>query len=64
MGRREDFAKTLRHEQPDRVITDLGGTPQATFWGNDTEGKFLEYLGFSPRMDHRRHVDERRRPAL
>ena len=57
MGRREDFYKTLRHEQPDRILADLGGSPQATFWGN-TEGKLLEYLGL-PKADNGGYVDER-----
>lgn len=27
MSRREDFCRTLRHEQPERLIVDFGGNP-------------------------------------
>ena len=58
MGRREDFFKTLNHEKPDRILTDLGGTPQAGFWGN-TEEKLLTYLGFPQNKIPSIYVDER-----
>jgi uroporphyrinogen decarboxylase len=44
MGRRENFYKTLAHEQPDDLILDLGGCPLSTMMGrsNDT---LLTHLG-------------------
>lgn len=37
MGRRENFKKTLRHEQPDDLVLDLGGCPLSTMMGKSYE---------------------------
>ncbi|GHU98333.1 uroporphyrinogen decarboxylase [Bacteroidia bacterium] len=45
MSRRSDFQKILAHEQPERLIIDLGGCPQSTMDGNSMY-TLLEYLGY------------------
>jgi uroporphyrinogen decarboxylase len=45
MSRRSDFKKILAHEQPERLIIDLGGCPQSTMDGNSMY-TLLEYLGY------------------
>ena len=45
MGRREDFERTMRHEQPGNLILDLGGNPLSTMEG-DSENRLLEFLGY------------------
>jgi uroporphyrinogen decarboxylase len=46
MGRREDFCGTLRHEQPERMIVDLGGNPLSTMEGRSMY-VLLEHLGYN-----------------
>jgi len=45
MSRRRDFEKTLAHEQPERLILDLGGCPQSNMDGMSMYN-LLEYLGY------------------
>ena len=45
MSRRTDFQKILAHQQPDRLIIDLGGCPQANMDGKSMY-LLLEYLGY------------------
>ena len=49
MGRREDFARTMRHEKPENLIIDFGGQP-AVFDGGESENKLLEFLGFGKKQ--------------
>ena len=35
MGRREDFARTMRHEKPENLIIDFGGNPLLLFKKNE-----------------------------
>ena len=65
MSRRTDFQKTLAHEQPDRLILDLGGCPQSNMDGMSMY-KLLEYLGYDIpdkidrlRFGKTRRIDER-----
>lgn len=44
MGRREDFARTMRHEKPENLIIDFGGNPLSSMEG-ESENKLLEFLG-------------------
>ena len=43
MGRREDFARTMRHEKPENLIIDFGGNPLSSMEG-ESENKLLEFL--------------------
>ena len=52
MGRREDFRKILKHEQPDRLIVDFGGNPLSSMEGTSMF-KLLEYLG----LDIPKHIE-------
>ncbi len=45
MSRRSDFQKILNHQQPDRLILDLGGCPQSNMDGQSMYS-LLEYLGY------------------
>ncbi|MCL2164054.1 MAG: methyltransferase [Oscillospiraceae bacterium] len=45
MSRRDDFYKTLRHEQPDNLILDFGGNPLSSMEGRSMY-TMLEFLGF------------------
>ena len=45
MKRKENFAKTLRHIQPDDLILDLGGNPLSTMEGKSMY-TVLEFLGY------------------
>lgn len=45
MSRREDFERTLRHEQPERLIVDFGGNPLSSMEGRSMYS-LLEYLGY------------------
>lgn len=45
MNRRTDFQKILAHQQPDRLILDLGGCPQSNMDGRSMY-TLLEYLGY------------------
>lgn len=47
MSRRENFYKTLRHEDPDDLILDLGGNPLSTMEGKSMDA-LLDFLGFPP----------------
>lgn len=65
MSRRSDFQKILAHQQPERVIIDLGGCPQSTMDGNSMF-TFMEHLGIPvPEVKERlrygktRRLDER-----
>ena len=42
MGRREDFARTMRHEKPENLIIDFGGNPLSSMEG-ESENKLLEF---------------------
>lgn len=44
MSRREDFYKTLSHEQPERLIVDLGGNPLSSMEGQSMF-KLMDFLG-------------------
>lgn len=48
MGRREDFARTMRHEKPENLILDFGGNPLSSMEG-DSEDRLLEFLGYEPK---------------
>ena len=37
MGRREDFARTMRHEKPENLIIDFGGNPLSSMEGGERE---------------------------
>ncbi|MBN2853851.1 MAG: methyltransferase [Clostridia bacterium] len=69
MGRREDFYKIMRHEQPDNLILDLGGNPLSTMEGMSAN-KLLDYLGYKPESDQypefgkTRRIDQRIRDFL
>ena len=64
MGRREDFARTMRHEKPENLILDFGGNPLSSMEG-DSESKLLDFLGFGPKENQdlpfgkARRLDER-----
>lgn len=64
MGRREDFAKVLNHQTPDRLILDLGGCPQSSMDG-DSMYRLLDVLGLPHEPPERlpyglaRRLDER-----
>lgn len=65
MSRRSDFKKILSHEQPERLIIDLGGCPQSTMDG-ESMYTLLEYLGYEKpehikrlRYGKTRRLDER-----
>jgi uroporphyrinogen decarboxylase len=45
MGRRDDFSKTLMHEQPENLIVDFGGNPLSSVGGHSMY-KLLGYLGY------------------
>ena len=45
MSRREDFHKTLRHEQPENLILDFGGNPLSSMEGKSMY-TLLSYLGY------------------
>ena len=49
MGRREDFARTMRHEKPENLIIDFGGNPLSSMEG-ESENKLLEFLGFGKKQ--------------
>lgn len=44
MGRREDFYKTLSHQQPENLIVDLGGNPLSSMEGKSMY-RLLGFLG-------------------
>ncbi len=46
MTKRENFIKTINHEQPDDVILDFGGNPLSSMEG-DSQSMLLEFLGYS-----------------
>ena len=46
MGRREDFNKTLNHQQPDKLIVDFGGNPLSSMEGK-SHNCLLRHLGYS-----------------
>ena len=48
MGRREDFARTMRLEKPENLILVFGGNPLSSMEG-DSESKLLDFLGFGPK---------------
>lgn len=52
MGRREDFARTMRHEKPENLIIDFGGNPLSSMEG-ESENKLLEFLGFGKKQGGR-----------
>ena len=64
MGRREDFARTMRHEKPENLLIDLGGNPLSSMEGN-SESRLLDFLGFGPKQNENlpfgrvRRLDER-----
>ena len=64
MGRREDFARTMRLEKPENLILDFGGNPLSSMEG-DSESKLLDFLGFGPKENQdlpfgkARRLDER-----
>lgn len=64
MGRREDFARTMRHVRPERLLIDFGGNPLSTMEG-ESENKLLEFLGFPKKPEQNlpfgktRRLDER-----
>ncbi|HEY5586089.1 MAG TPA: uroporphyrinogen decarboxylase family protein [Ruminiclostridium sp.] len=45
MGRREDFKRILKHEQPEKLIIDFGGNPLSSMEGCSMY-TLLEYLGY------------------
>ena len=45
MGRREDFYRIMRHEQPESLIVDFGGNPLSSMEGSSMY-KLLEFLGY------------------
>jgi len=45
MSRRDNFIKTISHEQPDNIILDLGGCPLSSMEGRSMY-HLLEYLGY------------------
>lgn len=45
MGRREDFRRILRHEQPERILVDFGGNPLSSMEGSSMD-RLLGYLGY------------------
>lgn len=47
MSRRENFYKTLKHENPENLIIDLGGNPLSTMEGKSMYA-LLEFLGYAP----------------
>ena len=49
MGRREDFARTMRHEKPENLIIDFGGNPLSSMEG-ESENKLLEFLGLGKKQ--------------
>ena len=65
MSRRSNFKKILAHEQPERLIIDLGGCPQSTMDG-ESMYTLLEHLGYEKpehierlRYGKTRRLDER-----
>ncbi len=65
MSRRSDFQKILRHEQPEKLILDLGGCPQSNMDGKSMY-MLLEHLGYDIpdkierlRFGKTRRIDER-----
>lgn len=63
MSRRENFAKTIAHQQPDALTIDFGGNPLSCMEGKSMHN-LLEYLGFdtsvrSHLFDMPQSVDER-----
>ena len=65
MSRRTDFQKILNHEQPERLILDLGGCPQSNMSGKSMY-TMLEFLGYDIpgkierlRFGKTRRLDER-----
>ena len=65
MSRRTDFQKILNHEQPERLILDLGGCPQSNMDGKSMY-TMLEFLGYDIpdkierlRFGKTRRLDER-----
>lgn len=48
--RRSDFEKTMHHENPRRLIIDLGGNPLSTLEGK-SQDKLLEFLGYPVEQD-------------
>jgi uroporphyrinogen decarboxylase len=46
MSRRDDFNKILRHEQPEKLIVDLGGNPLSSMEGRSMQN-LLDFLGFN-----------------
>ena len=46
MNRRENFQKALQHENPDRLILDLGGNPLSSMEGRSMYN-MLDFLGYS-----------------
>ena len=65
MSRRSDFQKILLHQQPEKLILDLGGCPQSNMDGKSMY-TLLEYLGYDIpdkverlRFGKTRRLDER-----
>jgi uroporphyrinogen decarboxylase len=65
MSRRADFQKILSHQQPEKLILDLGGCPLSSMDGNSMY-KLLEHLGYDIpsqierlRYGKTRRIDER-----
>ena len=64
MSRRDDFFRTMNHQQPERLIVDFGGTPQTSMEGK-SHARLLRYLGYDVTEDLRllfgeaRKIDER-----
>jgi len=65
MSRRTDFQKILFHQQPEKLILDLGGCTQSNMEGKSMY-TLLEFLGFDiPKKIYRlrfgktRRIDER-----
>jgi len=54
MSRREDFQRVLSHEQPHRLIVDLGGCPQSNMEG-DLDIKLMQRLGIPVQNEPRRY---------
>ncbi|MCL2780253.1 MAG: methyltransferase, partial [Actinomycetia bacterium] len=53
MSRREDFRRTLRHEQPENLIVDFGGNPLSSMEGRSMR-TLLDFLGYAPPPDAER----------
>ena len=53
MGRRSDFLKTIRHEQPENLIIDFGGNPLSSMEGRSMSN-LLDFLGFETYNDTER----------